>query len=534
MFIRHDFSKPPFEDAAILMRYSQHLADGHGIVWNTGESPIDGATDFLFMVVLAGLFKTGLSLESSVVVVATLSHILMIGIIYFGIQNLYGNSRWMKLIGFFSAFWIVAGPGMFYIEFYFGTPFFALFICLSWFFAVRLIKNDSHLNSFAFAFFGLIAGLTRPEGVIVVGLMLLALLFYKGLKESKRVLLYFFAIFVVIGAIYFVWRWNYFGYPLPNPFYKKGGGSIYIHGLMASISNVILFSFPFIPLFLMSFFYVKDKKEIIFPLIPIIGYTLMWVFLSDEMNHLGRFQYAVVPIVLLSYPPILINIFKGAKEGMTWKPRFKLFKFIKAKLSSFTVRLSSSSQSSNTILQIFILYILISLIILPYGLHSGKGFLYNHHNDGRYDMGILLKDYSDKNYTIATSEAGLIPFYSEWRTIDTWGLNDQTVAHNGKITESYLDENQPDIIAFHGFFSPLVPPPTDGAWNEMILILYNYSESNGYILAASYGYSPYDTHFYYVSPNFPDSDEIINRIRSMHYYWPDNGKLCINFAEEAA
>ena len=52
-----DFSIPPFEDAAMLMRYAQHLAGGHGIVWNIGEHPVDGATDFLFMVVSAALIK---------------------------------------------------------------------------------------------------------------------------------------------------------------------------------------------------------------------------------------------------------------------------------------------------------------------------------------------------------------------------------------------------------------------------------------------------------------------------------------------
>src|SRR5271157_1860440 len=47
----------PYEDAAMLMRYSENLARGHGIVWNVGEKPVDGATDFLVMVLVAGLVK---------------------------------------------------------------------------------------------------------------------------------------------------------------------------------------------------------------------------------------------------------------------------------------------------------------------------------------------------------------------------------------------------------------------------------------------------------------------------------------------
>ena len=37
-----NFGVLPHEDAAILMRYSQHLSQGHGIVWNIGDKPVDG------------------------------------------------------------------------------------------------------------------------------------------------------------------------------------------------------------------------------------------------------------------------------------------------------------------------------------------------------------------------------------------------------------------------------------------------------------------------------------------------------------
>ena len=52
-----DFTIPPFEDAAMLMRYAQNFAGGHGIVWNIGEHPVDGATDFLFMASRTSTFR---------------------------------------------------------------------------------------------------------------------------------------------------------------------------------------------------------------------------------------------------------------------------------------------------------------------------------------------------------------------------------------------------------------------------------------------------------------------------------------------
>jgi hypothetical protein len=50
-FVR--FSGPPAEDAAMLMRYADNLARGYGIVWNPGEPPVDGGTDFLFLTTIA-------------------------------------------------------------------------------------------------------------------------------------------------------------------------------------------------------------------------------------------------------------------------------------------------------------------------------------------------------------------------------------------------------------------------------------------------------------------------------------------------
>ena len=58
-----NLSAHPAEDAAILMRYAQNLASGHGIVWNVGENPVEGATDFLFMVAVGSLIKIGLGAE---------------------------------------------------------------------------------------------------------------------------------------------------------------------------------------------------------------------------------------------------------------------------------------------------------------------------------------------------------------------------------------------------------------------------------------------------------------------------------------
>lgn len=127
-----------------------------------------------------------------------------------------------------------------------------------------------------------------------------------------------------------------------------------------------------------------------------------------------------------------------------------------------------------------------------------------------------------------------MPLYSKWRAIDTWGLNDQWIAHNDLITDEYLQKQRPDIIMWHGYFSPLFPPAPEHSessqWSRQVITLKRYAEKHRFTLAAVFGISPKDTHYYYVRSEIPDHDEIVQRIRSIDYAWFGNGAICENYA----
>jgi hypothetical protein len=135
--------------------------------------------------------------------------------------------------------------------------------------------------------------------------------------------------------------------------------------------------------------------------------------------------------------------------------------------------------------------------------------------DGRYEVARVLGEYSDKGYTIATSEAGLLPLYSHWRAIDTWGLNDQWIAHNGGITTEYLERYKPEVIVTHPWHNgPLGEP-----FEEMATTVQNYAENNGYTAAGAFSWDGQypEGHYYYVRNDFPESEEIIDSIRNINY-----------------
>lgn len=500
-----NFDIPPFEDAAMLMRYSEHLAQGYGIVWNKGEPPVDGATDFLFMVIIGFLNFCGLSIETAAKGLSIASHFLTIIAIYIGIRSLYNSSRIPAIV---SSLYFAFGPGLFLSAAHFGTPFFALFITLSWIFALRiLLVTATRTNMIAFAVLSLIAGLIRPEGVIMTTLMLIALVIMVDPSVSKRLISYFSAIFIVFGGAYFLWRWNYFGYPLPNPFYKKGGGGIYWDSLHRSILSTVILCYPFIPFFILGFRTKRLSKLTLSLSVPILGSVFMWILLSDEMNFGSRFQYSILPLVLLSWAPLLTNIKQDLKLP------------------------TISDLDYRARLSVLAMMVIVIGGILTERVQRSKKITY--FPDGKYDAGVVLSNYAQLGYTIVATEAGLLPLYSNWHAIDPWGLNDAWIAHNNGITEEYLNKVKPEIIMWHDYFSPFTQPSpkrADDKWLEMVMKLKLYAEKNNYILAAVYGDSPHNTHYYYVSPSIPEKNKIIADLRNINYIWYTTGKQSINYA----
>src|SRR5574341_710415 len=500
-----NFDVHPIEDAAILMRYAQHLAQGYGIVWNIGEPPVDGATDFLFMVAVGGLVKAGMSLELAARFLGLASHILTVEVVYLSLRRLF-NTPWLAAFG--TGAFLIVGPGFYYVASYFGTTFFALFACLSWWAALTIIQNEeTPKKSLLFALTSVTTGLIRPEGVFLTGFMLLAILFIKGWRASRYSILYFIGTFLLIGGMYFLWRWQYFGYPLPNPFYKKGGGLIHMDGLNASYVHTLTMCLLLWPAFIAGLFFAKTARKTIGFLIPIVGFTLSFILLSNNTNFLGRYQYAVLPIAAMVCWPIT----QGIRE---W------------------VKLPDVSDMS---LQQRLFFSALMVIIFA----GAMKFEYDmshvwFYDDGKYAVATMLSEYEGDGLRLATSESGLLPLYSQWKSLDAWGLNDQWIAHHGgMITEDYLKSFDPDIIVFHAYFSPITSSKYQDAWYEMVMVLKNYAEKNGYILAAAYGENPYETEYYYVRSNLPESAAIVASIRGMDYYSGLTGDKLTNYALEA-
>jgi len=489
-----DLRGRPEEDAAMLMRYSRHLAAGHGIVWNIGEKPVDGATDFLFMVVLATVHGLGLSLETSARAIGLAAHAATVWLVFWGARRVFGASREWALV---PAVFIGVGPGLRHLAAGYGTPLFALTATVTWVLACHLARADSGREArpaLGFALAALVMGLARPEGVFLSGFMLLAVLVDRGGRGTRAILTRFLVVFLTLGLLYFLWRWQYFGYPLPNPFYKKGGGTLYWHSLRQSWKNLWALGWPFLWLVPTGLAIRGARRAALFVALPVVLFVTLFVLISDETNYAMRFRYPILPVLLLGCVPV-------AQALQAGRPRL-----LPAALAPLAPLALAGA--------------------LAFAQHQSYRFVAPQRL-GLYDAGLVLRDYAARGFALVTTEAGLLPLVSEWRAVDAWGLNDQYVAHHGGIDEAYLDRYRPELIVFHAYFSPRVADHGERVetrslgrpWYRMVMTLKGYAEKNGYQLAACFGRNEWDTHYYYVRRGFPQSREITDRLRALDYYW---------------
>ncbi|RMG67386.1 MAG: hypothetical protein D6722_13275, partial [Bacteroidetes bacterium] len=108
---------PPAEDAAILFRYSENLADTGVISYNPGGPPVEGATDFLWMLLLAAAHWLGLETYSASLGLSLLSLLATLYVQYRLVGGhpgrltllwlgwLWATQQWAAVQGFSVAFW---------------------------------------------------------------------------------------------------------------------------------------------------------------------------------------------------------------------------------------------------------------------------------------------------------------------------------------------------------------------------------------------------------------------------------------------
>jgi len=497
------------DDPFITFRYARNFAEGNGIVFNVGER-IDGYSNFLYVLIFSLIIKLGLDPVRISLIFGLISGIFtLILIYYFSRKYLSGkgliNYITLYLLAFNGAF-AIWSVGL--LE----TNFFTFLVLLSVLLFLKGVafkseierKSSSALLLSAIVLF--LLSITRPEGPIIFASLFITrfiiVLFNK--EKIKRQDILWATTYILLYLIYFSWHYYYYGKPFPNSFYAKATGDI-----QKQVSAGIIYSIKFVLangsiLFLFMFFALLKKKSEteIAPLHSssnpinddvigengrdrslqchserseeshinqglkqndeinkgiksciqkglinqtatywymfsvIIGYTFFIVYCGGDWMGFHRFFVPILPLIYL-----LIQ--EGAKNIL---------------INSSTPKLPNSFNLKLLTISIYIIIMLVIIVNLFIESRETSMMRYLVKNkqwiDPYFECANWMKENLPKGSTLAAEEAGVIPYITNFRFIDMFGLVDEHIARMPggvfeKIDNEYVLNRKPDYILLH-------------------------------------------------------------------------------------
>lgn len=400
----------PWEDAVILFQYSTNLALTHTISFYPGGPHAEGATDFLWMALLAAGRLLGANIFFLADALSALSACLIAVVLLRIAGKRPDTLRVLLILGLiFLAPQTVAALGGFSV-----FPFALLLAATVW----LLLKPRYDLACLA----ALLLCLFRPDGV-VFALPLLAMFLFDGRLVRSRLgpLLGY---FVAPGLLYFLWRWHYFGGLLPLPFLVKADtphwhGLFVVDTLKHQYKTVLLTAFLII-LGCGPALKTRTNLKLLVGLlvVPVLFYFRMRL----DQDIAGRFFF---------FPLLAVGLLYAANWSIV-APRARI-------LLPVGVALALLLFTRNYLFQAWSLF---ELRKMPEAA-----------------IATAMHRFPERGSMIV-SEAGVIPFYSGWVAYDPWGLNTAQFARK-IIQPADVAALNPDLIVVHRDDSqPCAPDPT--------------------------------------------------------------------------
>lgn len=404
------------DDAYISWYYARQLVSGKGLFWHATLPPVEGYSNFLWLMIAALVIKLQLPLVSSMKVISCCSLGLALLFLY-RLARLFCSPLLSILPVFlFSHYtgvtwWAVSGlETLFYC---------ALSLALIWqctlAFGYQTVDDRPWPNRFSLYstthwiitnMLLLLLSLTRFEGIVwiiplavFIGCQYLSAQRELGFKNHKRLFLWVsitFICFVLPYLAYFIWRLIYFSHWIPNSYRCK---ALAYGQFLAVDFDYFLF---ITPLLVLSVPYLlsanKDCRHVLLWLPSVLYSLLLWKANPVVTYGLRLF---LSPFALFSILPVL-----GLHQLIQY---FKPFRW--------------DSEYLAAVLMLFITWFFVPGNDLN---HLSKSVAeYNERTQNRMTIADLLNRKAKRGDSVLLDDCGIIPFFSreDIRFIDAQCLN---------------------------------------------------------------------------------------------------------------
>jgi len=456
------------DDAFISFRYADNLVRHGELVFNVGER-VEGYTNFLWTLLMAGVMALGgdpVPWSKWLGIAFAVGTLLVVARFCGRYQE--ERSSWdvvapLLLAGAPAyACWSTGG-----LE----TAQFTFLATLGW--TSYLLEHGSAGDQarrwpLSGVWFGLSA-LARPEGMLLFGLTglhrLLELVATRR-PPTRQDWVWGFG-FALVFAPYFTWRWLYYGWPFPNTYYvKTGAKSFWRPGLRyfwSWVRDHHLWLVPFLAVARPVLALGRERRMFTLLGLYVVAVSVHVVRVGGDFMALHRFLVPLMPML--------------------------------AVLAALGVRglVSALLAKGHSSMSLGLAGLVVAVLLGVNAAHIDRNALKVGSEGGVDSIGWLamfaeqctaigehLRDTAPADASMATTAAGIMPFYSRLYTVDVLGLNDEWVAHNvparghrpghtKSAPLSYLLEKEVDYMVYHPTISARRPGQGGGqraAWKR--------------------------------------------------------------------
>lgn len=431
------FFSTTVDDSFISLKYAKNFYSGNGLTFNIDTNcPVEGYSNFLWILLIAPFFSLGGDILLWVKCISLSLSIISLFLTYLLARKYCASAVALLAPLFLVAFpqfalWTVGG-----LE----TPLYIFLILLGSLLLSEVISRESPVNrpsplikmnrlfligllrflSLALVFLAI--ALCRFEGIILFFTAAILLL-YKYFSERpghpyrlSSILLFSFVV-IILYAIYYFWRTEYYHSLLPNMFYAK------VHFEASSLVHR-----------------VTDKLELLYLISPFVVLSLLkWRQSSvKRAYHIVTLTIVLFALSFLAYREWMV----GFRYALPTLP----FLIVLA-VSGFSKLITTNN--SRHLQRAFIIALL--LVTIPqaslFGLIQAKK-VYVKAEQTHQEIADWLNHYTSPEETLALWDMGLIPYYTDLKhyyDIHLEGLLESHTNQFGYSAEYFLNQ-KPNYI----------------------------------------------------------------------------------------
>lgn len=300
-----------FDDAMISMRYARHAAEGHGLVWNVGEAPVEGYSNLLWTGWMTLLHLTGLegnviallvALSGAGILLTTMLVVRSIArIVSDGDPRVVSGSLWL-FAGFYPlAFWSLRGMEVSVVAFVLAAT------------VRELLRANGPLPHASLARLGALAAvgvLTRPDTAGFLVLIGVVAFMVRPALRSTPAFAVIFGAPVAAYAVGTALRLHWYNELVPLTYALKVGGHTIVEraGRGALVVTIAVLAHLSLAIVGGALTFVRGPNEerstvaiLASPMVAALGYC-MWTGGDawEWMNYVNRFIAPAAPMLFVA------------------------------------------------------------------------------------------------------------------------------------------------------------------------------------------------------------------------------------------